>query len=64
MVLVGLIIGLVSMNVFGMSADTLLYCFLIDEEINKGLMVRNSSPLANVFKSNSMKKINAILMWY
>ena len=36
MVMVGLIIGLVSMNVFGMSADTLLYCFLIDEEINKG----------------------------
>ena len=35
-VIVGLIIGLVSMNVFGMSADTLLYCFLIDEEINKG----------------------------
>ena len=37
MVIVGLIIGLISMNVFGMSADTLLYCFLIDEEINKGL---------------------------
>ena len=36
MVMVGLIIGLVTMNVFGMSADTLLYCFLIDEEINKG----------------------------
>ena len=37
MVVVGLIIGLICMNVFGMSADTLLYCFLIDEEINKGL---------------------------
>ena len=37
MVIIGLVIGLVSMNVFGMSADTLLYCFLIDEEINKGL---------------------------
>jgi hypothetical protein len=36
MVLIGLIIGLVSMDVFGMSADTLLFCFLIDEEINKG----------------------------
>ena len=36
MVMVGLIIGLVTMDVFGMSADTLLYCFLIDEEINKG----------------------------
>ena len=36
MVMVGLIIGLVTMNVFGMSADTLLFCFLIDEEINKG----------------------------
>ena len=36
MVLVGLIIGIVSMDVFGMSADTLLFCFLIDEEINKG----------------------------
>ena len=37
MVIIGLVIGLVSMNVFGMSADTLLYFFLIDEEINKGL---------------------------
>lgn len=36
MVMVGLIIGMVSMDVFGMSADTLLFCFLIDEEINKG----------------------------
>ena len=36
MVLVGLVIGLVTMDVFGMSADTLLYCFLVDEEINKG----------------------------
>ena len=36
MVMVGLIIGLVTMNVFGMSADTLLFCFLIDEDINKG----------------------------
>ena len=31
------------------------------EEINKGLMVRNSSPLANVFKSNSMKIINILI---
>ena len=31
------------------------------EEINKGLMVRNSSPLANVFKSNSMKNINIFI---
>ena len=31
------------------------------EEINKGLMVRNSSPLANVFKSNSMKNINILI---
>ena len=37
MVIIGLIIGLICMNVFGMSADTLLYCFLIDEEVNKGL---------------------------
>lgn len=36
MVMVGLIIGLVTMDVFGMSADTLLFCFLIDEEINRG----------------------------
>ena len=35
-VIVAIIIGSVSMNVFGMSSDTLLYCFLIDEEINKG----------------------------
>ena len=31
------------------------------EELNKGLMVKNSSPLTNVFKSNSMKKINIFI---
>ena len=50
MVIIGLIIGLVCMNVFGMSADTLLYCFLIDEEINKGLP--KAMPELQNFMSN------------
>ncbi len=31
------------------------------EDINKGLMVGNSSPLTNIFKSNSMKNINLLI---
>ena len=50
MVMVGLIIGLVSMSVFGMSADALLYCFLIDEEINKGQA--KSMPALQKFMSD------------
>ena len=34
--MVGLIIGLVSMNVYGMSSDALMHSFLLDEELNKG----------------------------
>lgn len=36
MTVIGLIIGNVSMSVFGMSADALMHSFLLDEEINKG----------------------------
>ena len=34
--MVGFIIGMVSMNVYGMSSDALMHCFLLDEELNKG----------------------------
>ena len=34
--LIGLIIGLICMKVFGTSGDALLYAFLVDEELNKG----------------------------
>ena len=36
MVFIGLVIGNVSMNVFGMSSDALMHSFLLDEELNKG----------------------------
>ena len=36
MTFIGIIIGYVSMSVFGMSADALMHSFLLDEEINKG----------------------------
>jgi hypothetical protein len=36
MAVIGLVIGSVSLSVFGMSADALMHSFLLDEEINKG----------------------------
>ena len=36
MALIGLIIGSVTMSVYGMSSDALLHSFLLDEELNKG----------------------------
>ena len=35
--LIGLILGLVTMSVFGISGDALMHAFLLDEEINKGM---------------------------
>ena len=35
-VIVGAIMGMVSMSVFGMSSDALMHAFLLDEELNKG----------------------------
>lgn len=36
MVMIGFIIGLICISIFGTSADALIHCFLFDEEINKG----------------------------
>lgn len=36
MTMIGLVIGMMTMTVFGTSADALLHSFLLDEEINKG----------------------------
>ena len=35
-IVVGFVIGSACMNVFGVSSDALMHCFLVDEEINKG----------------------------
>ena len=35
-IIIGLILGLVTMNIFGVSGDALMHSFLLDEEINKG----------------------------
>ena len=34
--LIGLIMGLVTMSIFGISGDALMHSFLLDEELNKG----------------------------
>ena len=36
MVMIGFVIGMVCMSVFGSSSDALIHAFLLDEEINKG----------------------------
>lgn len=36
MVMIGFVIGMVCMSVFGSSSDALMHAFLLDEEINKG----------------------------
>ena len=43
--LIGLIIGLVTMSVFGMSSDAMMHAFLLDEELNKG-QAKNFPELA------------------
>ena len=35
-IIIGFILGLVSMNIFGTSGDALMHSFLLDEELNKG----------------------------
>ena len=35
-IIIGFILGLVTMNIFGTSGDALMHSFLLDEEINKG----------------------------
>ena len=35
-IVIGFILGLVTMNIFGVSGDALMHSFLLDEEINKG----------------------------
>jgi hypothetical protein len=34
MVLIGYIIGAITMSIYGMSGDSLMHCFLLDEELN------------------------------
>ncbi len=34
--IIGIVIGYVTMSIFGTSGDALIHCFLLDEEINKG----------------------------
>ena len=34
--IVGLFLGNVSMSIFGISGDALIYCFLLEEELNFG----------------------------
>ena len=35
-IIIGLILGLVTMNIFGTSGDALMHSFLLDEELNRG----------------------------
>jgi hypothetical protein len=35
-IIIGLVLGLVTMNIFGTSGEALMHSFLLDEEINKG----------------------------
>ena len=34
--IIGLVLGLVTMSIFGISGDALMHSFLLDEELNKG----------------------------
>ena len=42
MLLIGWIVGVISMNIYSMSGDALLHSFLVDEEINKNALKSNS----------------------
>ena len=42
MLLVGWVVGIISMNIFGMSGDALLHCFLVDVDLNKNALKASS----------------------
>jgi hypothetical protein len=38
MLLVGWIVGVITMNIYGMSGDALLHCFLVEIDLNKSAL--------------------------
>jgi hypothetical protein len=58
MVLIGFIVGAVSMGVYGTSGDAMMHCFLLDEEIHD--VPRQSHPELQSFlnEEREEKKIN------
>ena len=47
MILIGFIVGVISMGVYGTSADAMMHCFLLDEEIHD--VARQSHPALSNF---------------
>lgn len=44
MVFIGFMLGTIFMNVYGMTGDTLLHCFCVDEEMNSGIAKQKNCP--------------------
>jgi hypothetical protein len=42
MLLVGWIVGVITMNIYGISGDALLHCFLVDVDLNKTALKANT----------------------
>ena len=51
MLLIGWVIGVIVMNIYGMSGDTLLHCFLLDEDKNQGVAKSNCPEKLKKFMS-------------
>lgn len=45
MVLIGWIVGSITMSIYGMSGDALLHCFILDEELNNKLVKHSPEEL-------------------
>ena len=51
MLSVGWVIGTLVMNIYGMSGDTLLHCFLLDEDKNQGVAKSHCPEKLRAFMS-------------
>lgn len=52
MFIIGLVIGTLFMSIYGISADTILMCFLLTKEVNPSGKVRCPAPMQKFFKDN------------
>jgi hypothetical protein len=48
--MIGLLIGAVSMNLYGMSGDAMMHCYLVDEELNNRVPKHSPQELQNFIK--------------
>lgn len=52
MILIGFIVSVVSMGIYGTSGDAMMHCFLLDEELNERIPQHTPDKLRDFMKDN------------